>query len=76
MHSLKSIASQPTSHCPPFWQGTKAIIVTGSSTERAKPFADALKAAGIEVSLFSIGESQSTCCMRQTKDHSQRQATA
>lgn len=37
-------------------QGTKALIVTGSSTTRAQPFADALRAAGYEVAFFSIGE--------------------
>jgi len=35
--------------------GTHALIVVGSSTTRAQPFADALTALGVKSSFFSIG---------------------
>ena len=35
--------------------GTSALIVVGSSTARAQPFADALKELGLKATFFSIG---------------------
>ena len=35
--------------------GTSALIVVGSSTARAQPFADALKELGLKSTFFSIG---------------------
>ena len=37
--------------------GTSVLIVVGSSTARAQPFADALKALGLKSTFFSIGAS-------------------
>lgn len=39
--------------------GTSALIVVGSSTARAQPFADALKELGLKSTFFSIGASGS-----------------
>ena len=35
--------------------GTSALLVVGSSTARAQPFADALKALGLKTAFFTIG---------------------
>ena len=35
--------------------GTSALLVVGSSTARAQPFADALKQLGLKTAFFSIG---------------------
>ena len=35
--------------------GTSALLVVGSSTARAQPFADALKELGLKTAFFSIG---------------------
>ena len=35
--------------------GTSALLVVGSSTARAQPFADALKKLGLKTAFFSIG---------------------
>jgi hypothetical protein len=35
--------------------GTRALIVVGTSTARAQPFADALNALGVSCTFFSIG---------------------